>query len=64
MAAVSQNADGSLEDRTIERAILLLEQALEIIDQWADRPAIGARLQEVIEEVQELDLPKSASSHH
>lgn len=64
MAAVSQDADGPLEDWTIERALLLLEQALEIIDHWADRPAIGARLQEVIDEVQELDLPRSASAPH
>lgn len=64
MAAVSQDADSPSEDWTIERALLLLEQALEIIDHLADRPAIGARLQEVIEEVRELKLPRSASRPH
>ena len=53
MSAVSQDADGPSEDWTASRAILLLEQALEIIDQWGDSPAIGARLQEVIDEVRD-----------
>ena len=57
MSALSQNADGPSEDRTVERAILLLEQALEIIDHWGDSPATGARLQQVIDEVRETIEP-------
>jgi hypothetical protein len=53
MSALSPNADGPSQDRTGERAILLLEQALEIIDHWGDSPAIGARLQQVIDEVRQ-----------
>ena len=53
MSAVSQNADGPSQDWTAERAILLLEQALEIIDRWDDSQAIGARLQHVIDEVRD-----------
>ena len=53
MSAVSQDADGPSEDWTAQRAILLLEQALEIIDRWGDSPAIGARLQQIIDDVQQ-----------
>ena len=53
MPAASQGADGSPEDWTVDRALLLLEQALQIIDQWGDCPAIGARLQQVVDEVEE-----------
>lgn len=53
MSALSQNADGPSEDWTGERAILLLEQALRIIDHWGGSPAIGARLQHVIDELRE-----------
>ena len=52
MSAVSQGADGPSEDWTAERAILLLEQALEIVDRWGDSPAIGARLQQIIDDIQ------------
>ena len=54
MSALSQDADGPSEDWTAERAILLLEQALEIIDRWDASPAIGARLQQVIDDVREV----------
>jgi hypothetical protein len=53
MPAASQGADGSPEDWTVDRALMHLEQALEIIDRWGDCPAIGARLQQVVEEVVE-----------
>jgi hypothetical protein len=53
MPAASQGADGSPEDWTVDRALMHLEQALEIIDRWGDCPAIGARLQQVVEEVEE-----------
>ena len=60
MPAVNQGADDASEDWSVNRALLLLEQALQIIDHWADTPAIGARLQEVIESVQDLDTPDRA----
>ena len=53
MPAASQGADDSSEDFTVERALTLLDQALEIIDGWGDCPAIGARLQQVVDEVEE-----------
>lgn len=62
MPAAGQEADGPSDQWTVERALLLLEQALEIIDHRVDCPAIGARLQEVIEAVQDLAAPSRASS--
>ena len=53
MPAASQGADDSAEDWTVDRALMLLEQALAIVDRWGDCPAIGARLQQVVDEVQE-----------
>jgi hypothetical protein len=53
MPAASQGADDSSEDFTVDRALALLEQALEIVDRWGDCPAIGARLQQVVDEVEE-----------
>ena len=53
MPAASPGADGSPEDRTVERALALLEQALQIVDHWGDCPAIGARLQQVVDELEE-----------
>jgi hypothetical protein len=49
----SPNASGPQEDRTAERVILLLEDALQIVDHWGDCPDVGARLQHVIECVEE-----------
>jgi hypothetical protein len=60
MPAVNQGAEDASEDWSVERALLLLERALQIIDHWADTPAIGARLQEVIESIQDLDTPDRA----
>jgi hypothetical protein len=53
MPAASQGADDSSEDFTVDRVLELLEQALEIVDRWGDCPAIGARLQQVLDEVEE-----------
>lgn len=53
MPAASQGADESQEDWSVDRALVLLEKALEIVDRWGDCPAIGARLQQVLDEVQE-----------
>ena len=41
MPAANQDADDPAQDWTVARALVLLEQALEIIDAWGDRPAIG-----------------------
>jgi hypothetical protein len=49
----SQNADGPRQDRTAERAILLLGDALQIVDEWGDCPEIGARLQHVIDSIRD-----------
>ena len=57
MSARIQDAVGPLEDWTAERAIRLLEQALQIIDHLGDSPATGARLQQVIDEVREATAP-------
>lgn len=53
MPAASQGADDSPENWSVDRALVLLEQALEIVDRWGDCPAIGARLQQVVDEVEE-----------
>lgn len=37
----------------LERVIALLSEALNIVDDLADRPDIGARLQQVLESLQE-----------
>lgn len=54
----SQNAGDPQPDRTIERAILLLQDALRIIDHWGNCPEIGARLQHVIDCVDERRHPE------
>jgi len=48
----------------LERAIALLNEALNIIDDLADRPDIGARLQQVLESLQEdcLATPRSPAT--
>ena len=49
MAAASTQAEGSSRRERIERAILLLEQALQIIDGLQDAHEVGARLHGIIE---------------
>lgn len=58
MPAVNQGAEDAPE--SVDRALMLLEQALQIIDHWGDTPAIGARLQEVIESLQDLNTTDRA----
>jgi hypothetical protein len=53
MPAATQGAQDSPGHWTAERALELLEQALEIVDHWGDSPSIGARLQQVVDEVEE-----------
>lgn len=53
MPAAKQDADGLHEKSTVGHALDLLERALEIIDHWGDCPEIGARLQHVIDSVEE-----------
>jgi hypothetical protein len=52
MSASMQKAEPSPRSE-LERAIVLLNEALNIVDEIADRPDIGARLQHVIETLQE-----------
>ena len=54
----TQNAGDPQPDRTVERAILLLQDALRIIDHWGNCPEIGARLQHVIDCVDERRHPE------
>jgi len=49
----SPDAAGPNQDRTVEHVLLLLGDALSIIDDWDDCPDIGARLQHVIDCVDE-----------
>lgn len=53
MPAASQGVDEQQDDWSEERALRLLEQALEIVDHWNDNPALGARLQQVVDEIEE-----------
>jgi len=47
------DAAGPRQDRTADHVLLLLREALQIIDDWDDCPDIGARLQHVIDCVEE-----------
>lgn len=49
----SPDAAGPHQGRTTEHVLLLLGDALRIIDDWDDCPDIGARLQHVIDCVEE-----------
>jgi len=53
MPAAIQGAQDLPDNWTVERALELLEQALEIVDHWGDCPSIGARLQQVVDDVEE-----------
>lgn len=53
MLAPSNGADDVPDPWSVDHAAALLEKALEIIDHWDDCPEIGARLQQVIEDVKE-----------
>jgi hypothetical protein len=51
MPAASKEADGSSRHQRIARAILLLDEALQIIDDLEDLPELGARLHGLIDEL-------------
>jgi len=53
MPAAIQGADGPEEVYTVARALLLLKEALEIVDQLGERPEVGARLQGVIDSLED-----------
>ena len=55
MPAASPEADGSLRQQRIQRSILLLEEALQIIDELEDFPEIGARLHGLVESLKDED---------
>lgn len=49
----SPNAADPNQDRTVDHVLLLLKDALKIIDDWDNCPEIGARLQHVIDCVED-----------
>jgi hypothetical protein len=46
--SVARNESGAPTDRSVERALALLAEALEIVDALNLSPNVGARLQEAI----------------
>ena len=53
MQASTQEAGQSPHYPRLDRAIALLSEALNIIDEIAERPDIGARLQHVLDELRD-----------
>ena len=53
MAAAGQDADRSSGEERVDRALALLGEALQIIDELGDAPDLAARLDEVIERLKE-----------
>lgn len=53
MTAAAQEPDGSTGGVSVERALALLEEALQILDALGDCPEVGARLQHIIEALEE-----------
>lgn len=53
MPAAIQGADGRDIDLTVDHALSLLQEALGIVDHLGDCPEIGARLQHVIDCLEE-----------
>jgi hypothetical protein len=62
-AALSAGAEGEQASpgENISRALALLQEALELVDSSAVPPEIGARLQEVIDALDEHQGPKAGS---
>lgn len=58
MSASDEEADGSSRVIKLRRAISLLEEALQVVDDLQDYPEVGARLAGLIE-----SLEVSASAH-
>lgn len=57
MHAASQEADGPSRDERIQRALALLNEALQIIDDLEEFPAVGARLCSVVEALNDESTP-------
>jgi hypothetical protein len=53
MTAATQDAGGSSIGPTVGRVLSLLQQALQMLDEMGDCPELGARLQEVIDALEE-----------
>lgn len=53
MAAANQESGDSHGETNVARALALLAQALHILDEIGSRPDLGARLQDVIESLEE-----------
>ena len=56
MPAANQGADHPSGDERHERALALLVEALRILDTDDDVPELGARLQGIIDDLNERDL--------
>ena len=54
--ALSANADAgdATPDKSLDRALALLQETLEIVDSSDAPPEIGARIQEVIDSIERL----------
>jgi hypothetical protein len=53
MPASMQEVDRMPRSVQVERVITLLNEALDLVDDLADRPDIGARLQHVLDSLRE-----------
>lgn len=53
MSAADKEASGSSRAEQIQRAILLLDEALQIIDGVGDFPELGARLHGLIKDLKD-----------
>lgn len=57
VGSVIQDADDTASDRSLDRAITLCAEALEICDALKVSPEIGAKMQEVINALEESARP-------
>lgn len=54
MAAAERDADQSQHGERLNRMLALLVEALEIMDSEAERPDLGARLQGIIDDLEQM----------
>jgi hypothetical protein len=54
MAAAERGADQSQHGERLDRMLALLVEALEIMDREAERPDLGARLQGIIDDLEQM----------
>lgn len=53
MPGTTHDGDRSSDEARLERVLVLLSESLEILDGLGDFPDLGARLQQVIESLEE-----------